>query len=214
MSWLVGPILIFLVLGNLVLIGSGRLALGIRVLAAEGIALGLLPLVLPGHEIELQVILLVVVSVALKGVVFPRLLFRAARAADVRHETSPYVGYALSLPVGVVALGLSNWLGTRFGLATPQDSPLLIPTALFTVLVGLFVIVARRTALNQVMGYLTLENGIFLFGITLARDEPFLVEMGVLLDVFAAVFVMGITIFHISREFDHIAVDQLTTLKD
>jgi hydrogenase-4 component E len=214
MSWFVGPILIFLILCNLVLIGSGRLALGIRVLAAEGIALGLLLLVLPGYEIGLHVILLAAVSIALKGVVFPRLLFRAARAADVRHEPNPYVGYALSLLIGVLALGLSNWLGTRFRLPAPAGSPLLIPTALFTVLVGLFVIVARRTALNQVMGYLALENGIFLFGITLARDVPFLVEMGVLLDVFVAVFVMGITIFHISREFDHIAVDQLTTLKD
>ena len=52
------------------------------------------------------------------------------------------------------------------------------------------------------------------FGVALAQEEPFLVEMGVLLDVFVAVFVMGIMIFHISREFDHIDVDQLTSLKD
>jgi len=66
----------------------------------------------------------------------------------------------------------------------------------------------------QVVGYLVLENGSYIFGVALAQDEPFLVEMGVLLDIFVAVFAMGIAIFHINREFDHIDVDQLTSLKD
>ena len=48
----------------------------------------------------------------------------------------------------------------------------------------------------------------------MAQEQPLLVEMGILLDVFVAVFVMGIMIFHISREFDHIDVDQLSALKD
>jgi hydrogenase-4 component E len=64
------------------------------------------------------------------------------------------------------------------------------------------------------LGYLVLENGIYIFGVTLVRDQPWLVETGILLDVFVAVFVMGIAIFHISREFDHMDVDQLTVLKD
>ena len=75
-------------------------------------------------------------------------------------------------------------------------------------------IVSRRTALSQVLGYLVLENGIFLSGIALIHDEPVLIEMGVLLDVFVAVFIMGIMIFHIQREFDHIETDQLSALKD
>ena len=81
-------------------------------------------------------------------------------------------------------------------------------------MIGLFLIVSRKTALMQVVGYLVLENGIYIFGMALAQEEPLLVEMGILLDVFVAVFVMGIAIFHISREFDHIDVDQLTSLKD
>jgi len=81
-------------------------------------------------------------------------------------------------------------------------------------LTGLFVIVSRFNALNQVVGYLVLENGVTMFGLLLAPEVPFLVEMGILLDVFVAVFVMGITIFHISREFEHIDVEQLTTLRD
>ena len=215
MSVLIESALVFLLLANLVLLGASRLALGIRTLALQGLALGLLPVLLAGSEaFTARVILLAAVSLTLKGVVFPRLLFRTLRAAGVRHEVEPSVGYAASLLVGVLTLGLSLWLGTRLSTSLPVASPLLLPTALATALTGLFLIVSRQKALTQVMGYLGMENGIYLFGLAVARDEPFLVELGVLLDLLVGVFVMGIAVFHISREFDHIDVDQLSALKD
>ena len=81
-------------------------------------------------------------------------------------------------------------------------------------LTGLFLIVARRQALMQVVGYLALENGIFAFGAVVMKEAPLLVEMGILLDIFVAVFVMGIMVFHISREFDHTDTERLSELKD
>ncbi|HSV94053.1 MAG TPA: NADH-quinone oxidoreductase subunit K, partial [Desulfobacterales bacterium] len=90
----------------------------------------------------------------------------------------------------------------------------LLTVALFTTAVGLMVIVSRRKAVTQVLGYLAMENGIYAFGMAFAIQEPLLVEMGVLLDVFAGVLVMGIAIYNISREFDHIDTDRLTALKD
>jgi hydrogenase-4 component E len=89
-----------------------------------------------------------------------------------------------------------------------------LPVALTTILCGFLLIVSRRQALSQVVGYLVLENGIYIFGTALAHEEPLLVEMGVLLDVLVAVLVMGVAVFHISREFHHIDVDQLSQLKD
>jgi hydrogenase-4 component E len=82
------------------------------------------------------------------------------------------------------------------------------------VLCGLLLIVSRNTAVMQVIGYLVLENGIYVFGWAFTIEEPLLVEMGVLLDVFVAVFVMGIIIYHLSREFDSIETDELASLKD
>jgi hydrogenase-4 component E len=106
------------------------------------------------------------------------------------------------------------WLGGRLPLPVPAKSPLVVPLALFTTMVGLFAVVSRRKALTQVLGYLVMENGIYAFGLAFAHNEPLLIELGTLLDVFTAVFVMGITIFHINREFDHIDTDQLNTLRD
>ncbi len=68
--------------------------------------------------------------------------------------------------------------------------------------------------MSQVLGFLVLENGIFTFGAGVVGESSILVEAGVLLDVFVGVFVMGITIFHINREFDDIETDRLSTLKD
>jgi len=201
------------ILSNFVQLGTSRLAVSVRAIGAQGIFLGALPLVLPSHGSAIGTVFLAVASVGLKGLVFPALLFRAMRRAGVRHEVEPFVGYSLSVVLGVATLGICLWLGPRLGAPLAQVPRMVIPTALFTFWIGLFLIVSRKKALTQVIGYLTLENGIYLFGLALAREEPLLVEMGVLLDVFVAVFVMGITIFHISREFDHIDVDQLSRLK-
>jgi hydrogenase-4 component E len=92
-------------------------------------------------------------------------------------------------------------------------SPLTVPVGLATMLIGLFVIVSRRKAITQVLGYIVVENGIYAVGVALVGGVPLLVELGVLLDVFVAVFIMSIAAYHISREFDHIDVDQLDRLR-
>jgi hydrogenase-4 component E len=213
-SYLVDPILVFVALLNLTLLGSSRIGACIRLSAAQGMALGALPLLAATHGIGVRPVLLSIVIFVLKGIIFPQFLLRAIRSADVRHEVEPIVGYTASILLGILMLALSFWMASRFVLPQPVASPLVLPLALATILVGLFLIVSRRKAIMQVVGYLALENGVFIFGVALAQEQPFLVEMGVLLDVFVAVFIMGIMIFHISREFDHIDVDQLTSLKD
>jgi hydrogenase-4 component E len=78
---------------------------------------------------------------------------------------------------------------------------------------GLFLIIARRKALTQCIGYIVFENGIYAFGVAAAGEIPMLVELGLLLDAFVAVFVMGIAIYHIKQEFDHIDATELSSLK-
>ena len=67
---------------------------------------------------------------------------------------------------------------------------------------------------DQVIGYLVFENGIYLFGLAISYEIPWLIEMGVLLDVFVAVFVMGIVINHIALAFDSISTEKMTRLSD
>ena len=207
-------LLVFLVLTDLVLLGSSRLRNAIRIVAMQGLALGLLPLLAHGHGIVWHAALLGTGSAILKGWVFPSLLNRALRETNASREIEPFVGYVASLLIGVGALALSFGFGARLPLPWAAPSQWMVPAGLFSVWTGLFLIVARRKAITQVLGYVVMENGIFALGMVLVEAMPILVELGVLLDIFAAVFVMGIIVFHINREFDHIDSDQLEALKE
>ena len=99
-------------------------------------------------------------------------------------------------------------------LPRPAPTSLLVPVAFATLLARLPRSRHAQEGVTQVVGYLMLENGVFIFGQTLARDLPFAVELGILLDLLVGVFVMGIAIHHISREFDHIDTERLSALTD
>ncbi|MGD9612368.1 MAG: hydrogenase [Kiritimatiellia bacterium] len=207
-------LLVFLVLTDLILLGSSRLRNAIRIVALQGLMLGLLPLLAHDQGIVWHAVLLGAGSALLKGFVFPSLLNRALRETNASREIEPFVGYVASLLIGMGALALSFGFGARLPLPWPAPSQWMVPAGLFSVWTGLFLIVARRKAITQVLGYVVLENGIFALGMVLVEAMPLLVELGVLLDVFVAVFVMGIIVFHINREFDHIDADQLKALQE
>jgi hydrogenase-4 component E len=209
-------ILIVVMLTNLALLGMSRLRSSIRLVAIQGMALGFLPLFVSSQGLTGTLAVIAVGSFSLKGLVFPWWLTRTLHATNAQREASPIIGPSASTALGALLIAFSFWIGSRFQLppAVPVASRLAIPVAVATLLSGLFVIVTRRQALTQVLGYLVLENGIFVFGLALAHEEPLLVEMGILLDVFVAVFVMGIAVFHIAREFDHIDVEKLSELRD
>lgn len=206
-------LMIALILADLALLASGRLMAWVRIVGAQGILLGAVPLLAMHGEPGLRIAILIAGGVLVRGMVFPYLLSRTLVTANVRREVEPYVGYTASLLFGVFAFLGSIWLSSHLRLANPALPSLAGPAAVFTILVGLFLIVSRRKAVSQVLGYLVMENGIYVLGIWMVVEIPMLVELGVLLDAFVAVFVMGIATFQIRREFDHIDVDQLDSLK-
>jgi hydrogenase-4 component E len=212
-SWL-DTALVLLILTNLHLLGSSRLNACIRTVAVQAALLGGIVLLAQWNQVGLRLALLTLVGTAIKAGLLPWLLRRAAREAGVQSEVEPIVGFTTSLLLGLGLLGLALHLAGRLPLPGVEGPSFLVPVALFTMMVGLFLIVARKSAVMQALAYLAMENGIYVFGMAYAVEEPLLVELGVLLDVFVAVFVMGIAIHHISREFDHIDTDRLSALKD
>jgi len=185
----------------------------ITTVALQGLVLGLLPVVMTSELAVGHVLVLAAISVLVKAGLLPLLLRRAVREAKVSRELSPVIGQTLSLWFGLLALAAGVWATQRLGLDVGHR-PLGGPVVCMMVFGGLFLVVARRQALTQVLGYLVLENGIFLFGLLYAHEMPGLVELAALLDVLVSVFVMGIAIFHIQRAFDAIDSDRLAQLHD
>jgi hydrogenase-4 component E len=209
----ISTLMVALMMTNLWLLGTSRIASCIRIVALQGLFLGALPLLLRQEGATLRFLILTVGSIGLRGIVFPWLLLRALRDVNARREVEPYVGYTVSIIVGILALMLSLWLDTKIALPGLAPSPLMVPAALATMFVGLFLIISRKKALTQILGYIILENGIYTLGLAMIDRMPMLVELGVLLDAFVAVFVMSVATYRISREFDHIDIEKLDTLK-
>ncbi len=166
-----------------------------------------------GH-MSLHLYFMLAVNVLLKAVVLPWMLTRVVQKNIVARELDPFVGYTPSLIIGAVLLGVSVLISRPLSLSHTLVEDLFLPVSLFTLLSGLFMIIARKKAITQVLGYMVMENGIYTFGVAMAIHEPFIVELSVLLDVFVAVLIMGVAIFHISREFNHIDTDRLSLLRD
>jgi hydrogenase-4 component E len=213
MTQVLDPLVIMALAINFVALGVSRIRSVINAVAAQGILLGLLPFFVH-QEIGLRGIALVAVTIALKGLVIPTLLIRAMREANIQHEVTPVINYMSSLLLGAVGTALALVFSYTLPLAEEHTGLLLVPASLATVWTGFLLLTTRKKAIMQVLGYLVLENGIFLFGLLLLEAMPFLVEIGVLLDLFTGVFVMGIIIHHISREFASISTEHLTELKD
>ncbi|RPI21595.1 MAG: hydrogenase [Acidobacteria bacterium] len=210
LEWL----LVLLVLSNLRLLASGRLGAKIRTVAAQGILLGLVPLLGSSGHPGVHAIAIATAGIVIKGFFFPWLLLRAVRETRINREVQPYVGYLASVMIGLAGLAGAFLLSRQLTPLPGAATSLLVTAALFSLFTGLFLIVSRKRAINQVLGFLVLENGVFLFGAGAMGEMSLLVELGILLDILVAVFVMGITLFHINREFDHIETNRLADLKD
>lgn len=207
------PLLVAVLLLNFFLLGTSRLRAVINASAAQGALLGVLVLV-AHQELTLRAVVLAAGAVGLKAVVIPAMLVRAMREAAIRREVEPIVGFIPSLLLGALATGMSLVFASTLPLVEEHQGSLLIPASLSTVLTGFLLLTTRRKAIAQVVGYLVLENGIFIMGLTLLEAMPFLVEVGVLLDLFVGIFVMGIIIHHISREFSSLDTGRLSALKE
>jgi hydrogenase-4 component E len=212
-------LLIVVLAVNFLVIGAGKLRTAIHGVAIQGALVGALPLLmhdLPDDDLYKLVRTLVLSggTIILKGIVVPACLIYAKREADIRHEARPTIGSIPSLFLATIGISLSVVLSRHLIVDDTQQKTLLVPASLATAFCGFLILTTRKMAINQVVGYLVLENGVYLFGMLLLDALPALVEIGALLDLFTGVFVMGIIIHQINREFASISTEYLTELKD
>lgn len=209
---LADQLLVLVLLLNFISLGTSRLIFSIRAVAAQGVILGILPGLI--HPFSWHLVGITVVIIAAKGLVIPLLLNRAVRSAEIKREVEPFLGYVPTLLLGALFTALSFGFAGKLPLHPDHQNYMFVPASIATLMSGFLILTTRRKAISQVIGYLVLENGIFIFGLLLAEAMPIMVEAGALLDLLVGTFVMGIVINHISREFSSLDTSRLTSLKE
>jgi len=193
---------------------TSRIEAYISVLAIQGFILFGMVLLDFGKMPAAGFIFLCVETLALKAVMIPAFLMYTVRKNSIFREVEPYIPnfYSVVITSFIFAAGLAAafWASK----AGPGIKPMYFGISLAAVITGLFIIISRKKVITHVMGYVMLENGIFMLALSMASEMPMVVSMGVLLDLFAAVFMLGLFISRINSTFDELHIDSLSSLKD
>lgn len=213
MDTILNGLLVIVILLNLYVLGTSRLSTVISTAAIQGCLLGLMPLLIDEH-ITPRLVGLAAGMFAIKGWFIPRMLRRAMREVQIRREVEPLLGFTPSLILGAIGTGLAVIFSRGMPLAPHHADTLLVPASFSTILTGFIILTSRLKAITQVVGFLTLENGIFIFGLLLLGAMPYLVEIGVLLDLFVGIFIMTIIMNHIQRTFSSLDTFKLSNLRE
>ncbi len=213
MIWSINAVLVVVLLVNLFLLGTRRIHAMVQGAALQGVLLSAIPLLMH-HHVTLLAVLTALATVTLKGTVIPKMLLKALRDAQVKREIEPIIGLVPTMLLGALGTAVSIAFASQLPLVRGHAELLIVPAAFSTVLAGFLLLTTRIKAITQVIGYLILENGIYIFGMLLLDAMPFLVELGILLDLFVGVFVVTIIIHHINREFSSLDTRLLSSLKE
>jgi hydrogenase-4 component E len=160
-----------------------------------------------------QLYLVAVALVLLKGMAIPKLLRAMERRFGAQRELRPYVNTETSLLVSGLLVLFAYALARPWMAVSQLPTRAGLPLAMALLFVSLFIIVSRKKAITQVIGFLMLENAIALLAVVGTYGVPLLVEFGVFLDALMGFLVMQIFVYQIHETFDTIDVEQLTRLK-
>lgn len=212
--------LLYLACGGLLLtavlvLWRRELAVLIRLFAIQGVALAAMVAVLAAHEGAGELWILAAGVLALRAGVLPHLVRRAlVSAGESRRETRPVVNVAASLLVAAVLTLLAYAVSRPLVELAPSPVTQAIPVGVTVVLIGFFVLVTRRHALSQLVGFLLLDNGITAVGFLTAVDVGLVVELGVSLDLLLAVLVLQVLTARMREAFGDTDLDELRELHD
>jgi hydrogenase-4 component E len=191
---------------------ANRIITYVRVLALQGFILfGVTFLQL--QEIQTwNLVLILLETIVFKTLAVPIFLGYLIKRNRITRESEPYLPHFISLIIVTVIVVITVLLANSIK-DTHLDKIFFI-VSLSTLFTGLYFIASRKKIITHVMGYLVIENGVFVLSLAVGNEMPNLVNLGIMLDVFASVLILGIFLNKIGDVFKNADVDQLSNLKD
>lgn len=192
--------------------GMTRISTQLWGLALQTAALSGICVLIGADERGSQLFLLAIVVLAIKAVGIPLFLQRSAARMGILRDKGVIINPTLALMVGCGSLFVGCLLSPKFSVPEVANHAS-AGMALALIMIGMLLMITRRLALSQVVGFLTLENGIFLYSLTQTHHVPIVIEMGIVFEVLIGVLIAGVFIFRINRSFEHIDVTDMRRLR-
>lgn len=210
---LLDTLALLLLASALGLVITRRLDGSIRLLAVQGILLAAAAAVVALTTGSPPAYAAILITVAVKVLVVPGVLLFALREVQIRREVETILpqrqAFLVAIGLVLIAYYVAAPLRDLDGFPTRNA----LPAALSMLLIGLFTMLIRKKALNQVAGIVAMENGLYLMAVVATHGLPLAVEMGVAVDLAIGVLVMGMVSRQIHRTFGTINTDHLRTLR-
>jgi len=196
------------------MLAQRRVVTLVNLLAFQGALLCAATLLLAYRTGQAHLYFSALLTLALKVVFLPWLLHRLIRRLGVYWDSEPLINTTgtmmLGLLIVIFAFGLAQPIAALASTATRNA----IGIAVAVVLLAFLMMITRRKAMSQVVGFLSMENGLFLGAMSATYGMPMIVELGVALDVLVAMLVLGVFFFQIREQFDSLDLHHLESLKE
>lgn len=196
------------------MLAQRRIVTMVNLLATQGAILCLATVLLAWRTGENHLYLSAALTLALKVILLPWLLHRLIRRLDVYWDTETMINAPSTMLIGLLvvifAFGLAQPISALASTATRST----IGIAIAVILLSFLTMITRRKAMSQVVGFLSMENGLFFGAMSTTYGMPMVVELGVALDVLVAMLVLGVFFFQIREQFDSLDLHHLESLRE
>ncbi len=198
------------------IVSSRSLMFYVRLFAIQSFLLGFVALLVAVGFGETHIFIAAILTIAVKAIVIPIALAKVIDKIKVHKEIDFTINITTSLLLCALLVILADSVAKPI-LEAQRVSDLavfkVLPISIAVMLIGLFIMIARKQAVSQIVGLLTMENGVFLSGLSITYGMPLIVEVGIFFDIFVAVLILGVFVFRINKTFDTINLDTIRRLR-
>jgi len=191
---------------------ANRMLTYLKVLAFQGVLLFVVVFIQLNEINPVNLALILLETIVFKSIAVPLFMAYVLKRNNITREAEPYLPNFVSLIITTLIVVVTILLAN--GVKDTHLDKIFFVVALSSLFTGLYFIATRRKIITHVIGYLIIENGVFVLSLAVGNEMPMLVNLGIMLDIFASVLILGIFMNKIGDVFKDVDVDQLSSLKD
>ncbi len=199
---------------SFVLLAQTRVLRMVNAFAAQGIFVALTTALVAYATEQYHLYISAILTLALKAVFIPWLLHRLVHKLEIDRELQQVENPAFVLMTGAALVIFCYYVTLPITQLTDGITRNTITISMAVVLLGMLMLVTRNKAVSQVIGFMSLENGLFFAAVAATHGMPMVVELGIAFDVLVAAIIFGVFFFHIRDSIDSLDVNQLNRLSE